>query len=133
MNGRPKRDNHRIIFPDFDWFDVSSEIFVRGFVPSMTGAAFKRYVTLRYLANKNCNNVIQVSLLALEKLGGICPRRAHEVNAHLQEMRMVDVERDANPYRYRLYLPTEWRKGVPPGSNSQGNTAPRLVEGVPWQ
>jgi hypothetical protein len=83
--------------------------------------------------NKNCKNVVQVSLSALEKLDGVSPRRAHEVNAHLEEMRMVDVEREANPYRYRLYLPTEWRKRPPPESKSQGNPGPKLVGGMPWR
>ena len=130
MKGHSKHDNPRIIFPDFDWFDISSDLLTGGFGAEMTGAAFKRYVTLRYLANKNRSSVVQESLIELEKLDGISPRRAHEVNAHLGEMRMVEVNREANPYRYRLYLPTEWRKRKQ--WNSQVCSAPKRPEAPPW-
>lgn len=98
----------RIIFEDWEWFDVSSALFQEGIARDMHGSEFKRYVALRYLANKHRSNVIQASLQYLEKLDGISPRRAHEVNACLEEMGMMEVDRRANPYRYRLYLPSEW-------------------------
>jgi hypothetical protein len=100
----------RIIFEDWPWFDVSSALVQERFLREMRGSEVKRYVTLRYLANERRSNVVQASLKELEKLDGVSPRRAHEVNGFLEEMRMVEVERHANPYRYRLYLPSEWRK-----------------------
>lgn len=99
----------RLTFEGWDWFDVPSAIYRDGFACEMRGSEFKRYVTLKYLANKARSNVIQASLQDLAKLDGISPRSAIDVNGCLEEMGMMEVERTANPYRYRLYIPSEWR------------------------
>jgi hypothetical protein len=123
----------RIIFEMWPWFDVSSAVFESGLAREMSGADFKRYVTLRYVANNARSNVVQLSLAELEELDGISPRRAHEVNAHLEEMRMLEVERKANPYRYRMFVPSEWRLRRPGGPRAQPFPAPTSAEDLAWR
>ncbi len=118
MNRRG-RDNPRLIFPLETWFNVPYAIYRPGFADRMTGAMFKRYATIRYLANLKKKNEFQFTLEELERLDGISPRQAHEVNALLSEMRMISVDRRTKPYTYVVYASTEWQSIMPVRSRTK--------------
>jgi hypothetical protein len=107
------RRNPRIIFPDYPWFDVSSELYTSGLARAMTPAQFMRYVTLRHLANEARKNEVQVSQRRLDELDGISKRRSHEVHPHLVEMGLLVMERKKKPHKYILLMPSEWKIPVP--------------------
>jgi hypothetical protein len=106
---RSRRRSARILFPAEPWFTLPIKLVDCGLTSQLTGAAFKRYVTLSRLGNYYSRNEFQASLDELTRLDGISPRRAHEINAILGEHRMIIVERGKRPYNYVLLVPSEWR------------------------
>lgn len=86
-----------------------------GLARELTPAQFKRYCTFLRLANYHKRTEVRATLEELERLDGVCPRRAHEIHPKLQEHGMIFIERNTSPYTYALLLPSEWRdsKGLP--------------------
>lgn len=115
------RTGHRIIFPTDPWFDVSSALYESGFACVMTPSMVMRYNTFRYIANRKGINEFEATMKELAALDGISPRQAIVVHALLAEMGMIAVERKTKPYRYVLFLPSEWKHSVTPRAKARKN------------
>lgn len=128
------RDKHnpRLIFPEEPWFNVTCALLDGGFFRGMSGSMSKRYFTFRFLASIEGRNEFNASLTKLARIDGVSPRRAHEVHAMLEEMRLIIVERDCKPYRYVLLLPSEWRL-APCRTKGKRRAIVSISAPVPWE
>jgi hypothetical protein len=86
-------------------------MFTTGLVATMGNAEFKRYQTLLWVANAVNSNAFRIDVKDLERIDGVSPRRARDVNIKLEERGLILIERDTKPYRYVLLLVSEWKHG----------------------
>lgn len=96
-------------FRDEPFYCVPIKLHDSGLARDLTPAQFMRYCTFLRLANYYKRTDFQATLAELEKLDGICPRRAHEIHPRLQEHGMILVERNTDPYTYVVLVTSEWR------------------------
>ena len=124
------------------FFPVPYELMDSGFAREMSGAEFKRYATLLRIANFQGALSFTISLEDLERCDGVSARRAHHVNAKLQERGLVEIDRSCNPYRYTLLRSSEWHKPPVPGQRTMVSrmlnrrrviaVPPQKVTAPPW-
>lgn len=100
----------RIPFPGEFFYSVPIKLHECGLARELTGYEFKRYSTFLRLANYYKRLNFPATLVRLQELDGVSPRRAHEIHPRLQERGLILVERNTKPYTYVVLLPSEWKE-----------------------
>lgn len=117
MSGKKyhNESSRRNPFPDEPFFIVPLKLYDCGLATHLTPAQLTRYITFLRLANYRSRNDVRVTLPELERLDGICVRRAREIHPCLKDFGMILVEKWTRPYTYVVLHPSEWRDryGIP--------------------
>lgn len=118
------------------FFAVPHRVYTLGLVKAMGMAEFKRYNTLRWLANFMANSQFRVAKATLATLDGVSSRRAFDVNTKLSERGLIRVNTTTKPYTYVVLLPSEFLgTGVKMCLVKEGNLVKlqTLVEPPQWR
>jgi hypothetical protein len=103
------RNRTRYPFVDRSFFfSLPLALIDSGLAAQMTGAEFKRYVTLLRIANYQYGNPeIRVSFGELEKLDGLSSRTARDITSRLAERGLIKISR-TQPLTVTLVAPSCW-------------------------
>jgi hypothetical protein len=119
----PKKWRSRKPLGDTPYFAFPYQLYDTGLARHLQKSAIVRYGTLLRVGNYHYgSDMIAADLRELEKLDGIAPRTAREINIRLQEYGMIQILK-TRPFTYMLLRPGSWK---PPKSHG-----PRIVQAKP--